>query len=70
MSGGRGTIWGPIIGTVVLALVDEGFRDLAAWRNTTYAAVLIVILLALPEGLSDGVASLKSRVLGPKKSEG
>lgn len=68
--GGRGTIWGPIIGTVVLALVDEGFRDLAAWRNTTYAAVLIVILLALPEGLSDGVASLKSRVLGPKKSEG
>ena len=67
--GGRGTIWGPIVGTAVLALIDEGFRDLAAWRNTAYAAVLTLILLALPGGLVGGLASLARRISAPQKAE-
>ena len=65
--GGRGTIWGPGVGTIVLALIDEGFRDLAAWRNTAYAAVLSIILLTLPEGLMGGFASLRKWALSPRK---
>ena len=65
--GGRGTIWGPVVGTIVLALIDEGFRDLAAWRNTAYAAVLSIILLTLPEGLMGGFASLRKWALSPRK---
>lgn len=60
--GGRGTIWGPVIGTAILALVDEGFRDFAAWRNTAYAVVLMVILVTLPEGLFGGLQTLMRRV--------
>lgn len=65
--GGRGTIWGPVVGTIVLALIDEGFRDLAAWRNTAYSAVLSIILLTLPEGLMGGFASLRKWALSPRK---
>lgn len=50
--GGRGRVWGPILGTIALAFVDESFRDLAQWRNTSYALVLIIILLFMPEGLA------------------
>ncbi len=65
--GGRGTVWGPVVGTVVLALVDEAFRDLAAWRNTAYAVVLSIILLTLPAGLMGGFVSLRTWVKSTKK---
>ncbi len=67
--GGRGTIWGPIVGTAALAFVDEAFRDLAAWRNTAYAGVLMLILLTLPEGLSGGISNLANRIFGGKSGE-
>lgn len=67
--GGRGTIWGPIIGTAALAFVDEAFRDLAAWRNTAYAAVLMLILLTLPEGLFGGIASLWNKAFANRNKE-
>lgn len=59
--GGRGTIWGPILGTVALALVDEAFSGMAEWQNTSYALVLIVILLTMPEGLAGRLGALWRR---------
>ncbi|MCA2380089.1 branched-chain amino acid ABC transporter permease [Agrobacterium genomosp. 3 str. RTP8] len=56
--GGRGRIWGPILGTVALALVDEIFSGMAEWRNTSYAVVLILILLIMPEGIAGRLSSL------------
>lgn len=50
--GGRGRVWGPILGTIALAIVDETFRDLAQWRNTSYAVVLMLMLVFMPEGLA------------------
>lgn len=69
--GGRGTVWGPIVGTIALAFVDESFRDLAEWRNTAYALILMIILLTLPEGLIGGLQSLKARIFStnPKEAE-
>lgn len=58
--GGRGRLWGPILGTIALAVVDESFRDLAQWRNTSYALVLIVILLFMPEGLAGRLGWLRT----------
>lgn len=68
--GGRGTVWGPVIGTAALALIDEAFRDFAAWRNTAYAAVLILIMLTLPNGLVGGLKSLGARLRGSAGQEG
>lgn len=67
--GGRGTVWGPIIGTVILALIDESFRDLAAWRNTAYALVLVIILLTLPDGILGGLVALSRKVFRRQKEE-
>jgi branched-chain amino acid transport system permease protein len=61
--GGRGHVWGPLIGALVLVGADEAFRDAAQWRNTAYAAVLIIIVILVPDGiagrLSTALASLR-----------
>ncbi|MFD0986265.1 branched-chain amino acid ABC transporter permease [Methyloligella solikamskensis] len=69
--GGPGTVWGPILGTAALAFVDEGFRDLAEWRNTGYAVILIIMMLALPDGIVGGMKRLaKSIPLGNVRAGG
>jgi branched-chain amino acid transport system permease protein len=68
--GGRGTIWGPIAGTVALALVDEAFSGFAEWRNTSYAVVLILILLLMPEGITGRIATLWRRFFAASKPAG
>lgn len=59
--GGRGRIWGPILGTIALAIVDESFRDLAQWRNTAFAIVLMLVLVFVPEGLAGRLGTLIGR---------
>jgi branched-chain amino acid transport system permease protein len=49
--GGRGAIWGPVLGTAALALVKESSNGFAQWENTSYAVALILILLLFPQGL-------------------
>lgn len=50
--GGRGHVWGPIAGAAVIALINELFRGFAQWSNSSYAVVLIVMLILLPNGLA------------------
>jgi branched-chain amino acid transport system permease protein len=61
--GGRGTIWGPIAGTIALALVDEAFSGFAEWRNSSYAVILIIILMLMPEGVVGRIASIRQRYM-------
>ncbi len=60
--GGRGEIWGPILGTAALAIVQESTTSLAQWRNTSYAVALILILILFPRGLA-GLVSDFSRAI-------
>ena len=66
--GGRGRIWGPVLGTICLAFVQENTTGLAEWQSSTYALLLIVILIMAPEGLAGGLSRLvpwlKGRVGG------
>ena len=50
--GGIGTIWGPIIGAVIVSMLPELFRGLKELQDIAYAAVLILILIFVPEGLA------------------
>src|SRR4051812_23090283 len=50
--GGIGTIWGPIIGAVIVSVLPEAFRGLKEWQDIAYAAVLILILIFFPKGLA------------------
>jgi len=50
--GGRGSILGPLLGTIILTLLPEFAAPLAAWSTFLYAALLLVIVLAAPGGIA------------------
>ena len=49
--GGAGSVWGPVVGTVVLTVVSELMREFHHYETLVYGAVLILIMLLMPEGL-------------------
>lgn len=56
MIGGAGTVYGPLIGAVLLALVSEVTRALFTIQGLSlvlYGALLVVIIAYLPNGLVD-----------------
>lgn len=50
--GGIGTIWGPIIGAVLVSMLPEAFRGLKELQDIAYASVLILILIFFPKGIT------------------
>jgi branched-chain amino acid transport system permease protein len=51
--GGRGSILGPLLGTVILTVLPEFAAPLVAWSTFLYATLLLVIVLAVPGGIAD-----------------
>jgi len=49
--GGRGSILGPMLGTIILTLLPEVAAPLAAWSNFLYAVLLLIIVLVVPGGI-------------------
>jgi len=68
--GGRGTLWGSLLGAAVLVGIQEVFRDLDEWRLVIYGVVLIVIITVFPGGLAGGVMQLVDRLRGRRRSDG
>ncbi len=50
--GGIGTMAGPLIGAIVISLLPEVFRGFKDYQDLAYGAVLIVLLIYAPRGLS------------------
>jgi ABC-type branched-subunit amino acid transport system ATPase component/ABC-type branched-subunit amino acid transport system permease subunit len=51
--GGRGSIIGPLLGTIILTVLPEFAAPLVAWSTFLYAVLLLVIVLAIPGGIAD-----------------
>jgi ABC-type branched-subunit amino acid transport system ATPase component/ABC-type branched-subunit amino acid transport system permease subunit len=51
--GGRGSILGPMLGTVLLTVLPELAAPLVAWSTFLYAVLLLVIVLAIPGGIAE-----------------
>jgi ABC-type branched-subunit amino acid transport system ATPase component/ABC-type branched-subunit amino acid transport system permease subunit len=51
--GGRGSILGPLLGTILLTILPEFAAPLVAWSTFLYAFLLLVIVLAIPGGIAD-----------------
>jgi branched-chain amino acid transport system permease protein len=49
--GGRTTVWGPIAGILFVQVVPELLRPIVNWRQTAFAAVLVLVLVVRPDGL-------------------
>ncbi len=51
--GGRGSILGPLLGTIILTVLPEFAAPLVAWSTFLYAFLLLVIVLVIPGGISE-----------------
>jgi len=64
MIGGAGTVYGPMVGALLLALVSDGTRALTQIQGLSlvlYGALLVIIIAYLPNGLIDLFARIKAR---------
>ena len=61
--GGIGTIWGPVVGAVIVSLLPELFRGLKELQDIAYSMVLILMLIFAPKG----IASLPALLLGKRR---
>jgi branched-chain amino acid transport system permease protein len=59
--GGAGTIWGALLGAAVLTLLPEYLRGLEDFEVLAYGAILMIVLLYMPQGILEGVRSLLAR---------
>ncbi len=65
--GGRGRVWGALIGTGVLLLTDELLREVAGdYRNLVLGLLIALFVMFMPQGiagaLSAGVDKVKNRL--------
>ena len=51
--GGRGSILGPLLGTIILTVLPEFAAPLVAWSTFLYAVLLLVIVLVMPGGIAE-----------------
>jgi ABC-type branched-subunit amino acid transport system ATPase component/ABC-type branched-subunit amino acid transport system permease subunit len=58
--GGRGSILGPLLGTILLTVLPEFAAPLVAWSTFLYAVLLLLIVLAIPGGIAE-ILDFKSR---------
>lgn len=63
MLGGVGTLWGPPFGVIVLEVIRELLRDTVALRLLLFGALLVVLIVFLPEGLLPPLGRLAHRLL-------
>jgi branched-chain amino acid transport system permease protein len=65
--GGLGTVWGPVLGAVLLKLSSEIFRGVTAGTKyeqsslLIYGLLLIIVILFMPDGLMGGLNKLLKR---------
>ena len=56
--GGRGTLWGSLLGAFALIGLQEGFTIVNEWRLVLYGGFLVVVLMVFPQGLAGGLKQL------------
>ncbi|MFA5662970.1 branched-chain amino acid ABC transporter permease [Castellaniella sp.] len=49
--GGQGTLWGPLLGAVVLTALPELLGPLASFKLVIFGALMIFMIIAMPEGV-------------------
>jgi branched-chain amino acid transport system permease protein len=51
--GGRSSILGPLLGTILLTVLPEFAAPLVAWSTFLYALLLLIIVLVIPGGIAE-----------------
>lgn len=51
--GGTESCWGAIFGAIILTIIPEWIRILKEWRHVFYGIVIIILMIARPQGIID-----------------
>jgi len=60
--GGLGTVFGPIIGTIILVALPEILQKFSDYRLIVYGGLLLVILFFMPRGVAGSLNQLLKRL--------
>lgn len=63
--GGMGTVWGPLLGALLLMLADEAMREFGDWRDIGLGLILAGFVILLPKGVLGSLQSLAARLRTP-----
>ncbi|MCP4373163.1 MAG: branched-chain amino acid ABC transporter permease, partial [Deltaproteobacteria bacterium] len=56
MLGGKGTLWGPIIGAMIFHIFKEGFWTFfLGWQYVALGVLIVIIVVFFPEGIMGGL---------------
>src|SRR5690606_7543856 len=68
ITGGKGTLIGPIIGGIIFGILPVGLREVAGREVQwiVYGIAMVLIVMFLPEGIVPGVQRLWERKLGSR----
>lgn len=61
--GGIGTVFGPVIGALVLVLIQDRLAHLGSWVMTIHGVVFVLCILVFPRGIVGGVSRLIKKPL-------
>jgi branched-chain amino acid transport system permease protein len=53
--GGRGALFGPVVGAAVVILGPQLFSGIADWQNAIFLLILLLVIMFVPNGLLGGV---------------
>jgi len=66
--GGVQSVWGAVVGAIILSLLPEGLRFLSDWRLSAYGFILVAVMALRPEGiLTRGMLRSLRRILAPTR---
>jgi branched-chain amino acid transport system permease protein len=68
--GGIGSFSGPIVGTAILMIVPELFRELKVFVPYVTAAILFIVIFVMPQGLVGVPHLIRSWHKARRKGEG
>jgi len=60
--GGLGSLWGPVLGALLLTVLPEVFRRSEDYQTIIYGLLLILAVMFLPQGLTGGARRLWRRL--------
>jgi branched-chain amino acid transport system permease protein len=61
--GGMGTVTGPIIGTILISIIQQALIDHPGTQLTVLGAILLAIVVFFPRGIADEAAKIQRRVV-------
>lgn len=56
--GGAGSLWGPVIGTVLLIVVLEILQGFGTYQMAVYGVIIMLILFFMPQGIAGGIEGM------------